>query len=395
MAKKILVVDDDLDTLRLVGLLLQRKGYKIIAANHGSQAIEKAIGEQPDLVLLDVMMPDMDGIEVVRRLRSNSEVGDIPIIMFTAKTQIDDKVTGFEAGADDYLTKPTHPAELIARVKAVLARYAQKASPAPSAASEEPRKVIGVMAAKGGLGVTTVAINLGITIRNSNGQVVVVSDLRPGDGGLSLALGYPLQDSFNKLLDKMPGTITPQDVWSSLVTHSSGVKLLLASYQPSDARYAIETDQIASVVEHLSRLGQYVILDLGPSLPPATDKVMELCDQLIVVVDPTKNSVIQTKALLDDLSLKVLGLGRINVVLVNQIQSDSQTPSRQVQDRLGQNISVVFPPVPELALRAIMQNVPMVMLQKDSMTSQQFQKLAQFTLKRGKPLEHEKSRWYL
>src|ERR1700690_927850 len=122
MTEKILIIDDDVDTLRLVGLMLQRQGYQISAATNGEQGLAKALEERPDLILLDVMMPDMAGYEVTRRLRKNPATQFTPILMFTAKTQLDDKVTGFEVGADDYLTKPTHPAELQAHVRALLGR---------------------------------------------------------------------------------------------------------------------------------------------------------------------------------------------------------------------------------------------------------------------------------
>src|SRR5678816_669936 len=92
MAEKILIVDDDLDSLKLIGLMLQRHGYEVVAANSGTQAIAKASNDHPNLIILDVMMPDMDGYEVCRRLRANTETRPIPIIMFTAKTLVDDKV---------------------------------------------------------------------------------------------------------------------------------------------------------------------------------------------------------------------------------------------------------------------------------------------------------------
>jgi DNA-binding response OmpR family regulator len=88
MPEKILVVDDDVDTLRLVGLMLQRQGYEIVAASSGRQALSMARSDDPDLIILDVMMPDMDGYEVTRRLRSDQSTSTIPIIMFTAKTQL-------------------------------------------------------------------------------------------------------------------------------------------------------------------------------------------------------------------------------------------------------------------------------------------------------------------
>lgn len=125
MSKKILIIDDDLDTLRLVSLMLQRQGYEIITATNGKQGVEKTLEDKPQLILLDVMMPDMDGYEVARRIRENPITVGIPILMFTAKTQLDDKVAGFEVGVDDYLTKPTHPSELQAHVKALLSRSAQ------------------------------------------------------------------------------------------------------------------------------------------------------------------------------------------------------------------------------------------------------------------------------
>ncbi len=122
MAEKILIIDDDVDTTRLVCLMFQNLGYQTVAANDGRQGLVKTSQEAPDLVLLDIMMPDMDGYEVARRLRSNPETTRIPILMFTAKSQAEDRIIGHDAGADDYLTKPTHPTQLQAHVQALLKR---------------------------------------------------------------------------------------------------------------------------------------------------------------------------------------------------------------------------------------------------------------------------------
>src|SRR5512146_1002668 len=178
MSEKILIIDDDLDTLRLVGLMLQRQGYQISAATNGQQGLEKAFDEDPDLILLDIMMPDMDGYEVTRRLRRNPSTLETPILMFTAKTQLDDKVIGFEVGANDYLTKPTHPSELQARVKTLLARIGDKKSMG-AAKDENHGYVIGVLGARGGLGATTMAVNIGAGLQSRTKSEVIVAEMLP------------------------------------------------------------------------------------------------------------------------------------------------------------------------------------------------------------------------
>ena len=120
MPEKILIVDDDPDTVEFLRLILTRQGYQTLSAINGMQALNQAHSQQPDLIILDVMMPGLDGYEVARSLRRHPETALIPILMFTAKTQVEDKVAGYEAGVDIYLTKPIHPVELQANIKGLL-----------------------------------------------------------------------------------------------------------------------------------------------------------------------------------------------------------------------------------------------------------------------------------
>jgi DNA-binding response OmpR family regulator len=118
-ARKILVVDDDRKTVSLVKLYLENDGHKVLCAYDGVEALRLAREERPHLVVLDLMLPGLDGLQVCRTLRAES---DVPLIMLTAKTTEGDKLTGLELGADDYVTKPFSPRELAARIKAVLRR---------------------------------------------------------------------------------------------------------------------------------------------------------------------------------------------------------------------------------------------------------------------------------
>ena len=124
--KKVLVVDDDVKTVELVRLYLDRDGYQVLIAYNGVEALRLAHENYPDLIVLDLMLPDIDGLEVCRTLRRES---DVPIIMLTARTTDQDKLTGLDIGADDYMTKPFSPKELVARVRAVLRRLPGERGP--------------------------------------------------------------------------------------------------------------------------------------------------------------------------------------------------------------------------------------------------------------------------
>src|SRR2546430_1178090 len=118
-AQKVLVVDDEDHILELARLYLSREGYQIETVTDGAQALARFGQVKPDLVVLDVMLPNVDGLTICREIRKTSQV---PIIMLTARDEVTDKVVGLELGADDYLTKPFHPQELVARAKALVRR---------------------------------------------------------------------------------------------------------------------------------------------------------------------------------------------------------------------------------------------------------------------------------
>lgn len=122
MTGNILVVDDEVAIRELVKFNLQKEGYAVLEADNGTGALQTARQNKPDLIVLDLMLPELDGLEVCRSLKSQQPTAGIPIIMLTAKTEEIDKIIGLELGADDYMTKPFSPRELVARVKAVLRR---------------------------------------------------------------------------------------------------------------------------------------------------------------------------------------------------------------------------------------------------------------------------------
>jgi two-component system phosphate regulon response regulator PhoB len=132
MAQRILVIDDEPDLLELVRVNLDQAGYRVETAESGRKGLERVRSSPPDLVVLDLMLPDVSGTEICRQIRADRELESIPIIMLTAKADEVDRVVGFELGADDYVTKPFSPRELTLRVRAVLRREAPRSPSSPS-----------------------------------------------------------------------------------------------------------------------------------------------------------------------------------------------------------------------------------------------------------------------
>jgi CheY-like chemotaxis protein/MinD-like ATPase involved in chromosome partitioning or flagellar assembly len=390
MPEKILIIDDDVDTLRLVGLMLQRQGYQIVAANNGEQGLAHADAEAPDLILLDVMMPQMDGYEVARRLRANPETANIPILMFTAKTQLDDKVTGFEAGADDYLTKPTHPTELQAHVKALLSRSSKgRGTNPPSTPTEPAAYFTGVLAPRGGLGVSTIAVNLAVSLLKKTNGDVILAEFRPGQGTIGIDLNLSSSGGLVDLLCSNPTDITRARIREELATHQSGLKFLPASFQPRDSSLMANTAQFESLIGRLAFMGAFVVLDLGSGLPASVQKFVKNLHEILVVTEPMPATLIHTRALIEDLVDLGVDLRKISVVANYRIRSDLHLSVAQIQEQLGHQVAISITPAPEVIQHANRNKTAAVLVQTDNLTTKQFDALADQIAERA-PKAHRK-----
>lgn len=385
MNETVLIIDDDEQTLRLVGLMLERQGFKVVTAINGFNGIHSARSEKPDAILLDVMMPDMDGYEVTRLLRSNPETSSIPILMFTARSEMEDKITGYEAGVDDYVTKPIHPAELVAHLRAVLSRRATAAATAAASAVPDKNRAytIGVLGPKGGLGVSTLVLNLGITFYQRARRDVIAAEVRPGQGTWTTELALSNADGLSTLLNKRPNEITPPLVEKELVRLPYGIRLLTAGSSSKNHELINRTDQLLAVIQSLSQLSRMVLLDIGTPFVPQLDRLLETCDEMIIVTEPFPSTAHRTRTLVEDILSFNLSKNKImTLVSLNRIRADVQISLLQLQEIIKLPIAQMIPPVPEAAYQAATRSVPICQVPVSSFFTQQIQNLAQMITER-------------
>jgi pilus assembly protein CpaE len=280
MAAKILVVDDDPNVQRLLQYTLKQEGYEVVIAADGAEGFRMWGAEAPDLILLDVMLPKLDGYQVATKIRTEEGTsGHVPIIMLTAEREVEQKVRGLRAGADDYLIKPFHPAELMARIKSLLARFA----PQETLVGRPPLgRVLALYGAKGGVGTTTIAINAAIALHRELGRKVCLVDgnLQFGDHRVFLDLGLDKKS----IVDIVTAPNIDVDlIRQVMVKHDSGVDLLLAPPSPETAELVTQ-EHMPIILEGLRGLYDYVVIDIDKRLDDINLGVLEAADTMFVVM---------------------------------------------------------------------------------------------------------------
>jgi pilus assembly protein CpaE len=280
MAAKILVVDDDPNVQRLLQYTLKQEGYEVVSAVDGAEGFRLWASELPDLILLDVMLPKLDGYQVAQKIRAEEGEGShIPIIMLTAEREVEQKVRGLRAGADDYLIKPFHPAELLARIKSLLARFAPKEL---MLARPPLGRVLAFYGAKGGVGTTTIAINAAIALHRELGRKVSLIDgnLQFGDHRVFLDLGLDRKS----IVDVVTAPSMDQDLIKQvMVKHDSGIDLLLAPPTPETAEL-VTTDHMPVILDHLRDLYDYILVDIDKRLDDINLGILESAETVFVVM---------------------------------------------------------------------------------------------------------------
>lgn len=384
MTKKILVIDDHLETVELIEMTLRRQGYEVIGVQSGAMGIEKAEAERPDLILLDIMMPDMDGLTVCRRIRNNERLNQIPVIMFTAKTQAEEKLMGFEAGADDYLTKPTRPEELIARVEAILARQEVEEESVeepevkigvPEEAGED-HSLIAVLGARGGAGATTTAINLAVAMADE-GEDTILADLDLTQGHIGVYLNEDVRRDIVEWANS-PSERLADELGAHVIYYNERLRLLLSDPHLTIGPGALGAARTALMSEALAKSGYSIVVDMGLNVTENVRPLLKRADYVLICLRPERAAITVAERILRHLRE---GVGSDGVVLMVMLDfGGGGLPREAVEKYLGHPVFDVIAIDPRQIARAVNQAKPLVHTLRNGRTAQQFARLARETM---------------
>jgi len=325
----VLIVDDDADIRPMLRATLTKLGHTPTLASNGEEGLAAALIGQFDAIVLDLMMPDLDGYEVTRRLRTNPRTKDVPILVLTARTQPADHQSALSAGADDYLAKPFDSEVLGSRIVEVIKKGRERQTTPLG-------RVLPVLGLRGGVGVTTLAVNLAGALLRAGRRVCLV-DLSPSGGHAALQLRLRPQPTWAEL----PTNLNQGNLSSALLHHESGLALLAAPPQP--VRKGMSAEAFQAVLGLLRMAYAEVVVDAAPWLDDPTYAALMAARQVVLMLTPEVGAVQTTLNTLK--ALAGLGLTDQQTSLVlNYISPEPGLTQAAIEKAIGRapDLSVPF-----------------------------------------------------
>jgi len=370
MATRILAVDDDALNLKLVSAALTKEGYEVLMASNGMDAIHQAEEARPDLILMDVMMPEMDGYEACKQLRSKPATAHIPIMMLTALTTVEEKLKGFDAGADDYLAKPFNVGELLAHVKVLLRRTTPAIPERPTVTG----KVIAIFSLRGGIGVSTLASNLAAGFTSLWGQPAILVDLAFISGQSALMFNMPYRHSWANLAGLPVEEIDETFLDDIVLNHESGTKILAAPPRPEQSE-KLSAEAVTHVLGLLSRQYEYLVLDLPHDFRDTTLAGLDSAEEVLLMFAPEMASVRAAVSALEVFESLMYPAEMIRLVMNWTFQRGGLS-KKEIESALKRQIDFVLPFAPEALVSAINLGKPPVIAEPNQPLSNLFEDMA-------------------
>ncbi len=300
----ILIVDDDLDILRLMQFSIQKAGYSISLATDGEKALEAVRQKHPDLIVVDIMMPNMTGYQFTEKIRSMPGMKKLPILIYSARFQPVDKKVALEAGATDYLSKTVSPDKIIDKIKELLGTQA----------GGKAARNIAFFSLRGGVGVSTMAVNVATIVSLSRKQPTHLVDMKPLGGHVGMMMGLRSKYSFATLMQD-PDELTAETIEKHSIWHeASNLRVLMS---PLLAEMKDNHHDSSDILSALSENNTFNFWDLPSLFTPEVRGILPKLYRLVLVLSPELPALQSTIVALQNLSKFGVAIENIKIVLNN------------------------------------------------------------------------------
>ncbi|MBN2240735.1 MAG: response regulator [Dehalococcoidales bacterium] len=368
---KILVVDDDPAGQRLIKYMLTPDGHEVITASNGIMGLQAATKQSPDLVILDVMLPGLDGFEVCRRLRSSAATKQLPIIMLSGKTQASDRDTGLKMGANEYMVKPVDRQELLDTVKTLMQE---------SAISDTRKaRILAFIGARGGAGTSTVTTNVSVLLGKMNHRTILV-DMNPSYSALGDMIGLNIEQSVASLFRDASGTVDTQELKGLIKYHSSGLNLLWAETYPDESEY-YNHDDVKNLFSELGGLADFIVVDVPASPGDNAIALLSLADEIFLVTSAGKEAITErVKTAISRMNRFGIKSDTIKIIVVDKTGGDNLEQISQISSIEGLPIAGLIHECKDECGEAETSGDPVVVIAPSSQIAQDIEKLASYII---------------
>jgi pilus assembly protein CpaE len=382
----ILVIDDEPIIHRLVEHALEPLECTLETATDGTSGIEKAHDHPPDVIICDVMMPDISGYEVTRQLRREAAFASTPILILTSQAEMQDRIKAFEAGADDHLAKPINPDELIQRVSVLLNQAeASKIKPKPRPAGSAKARILAVHSLRGGAGCSSLSVNLATALHDLWQAPTLLMDLALLAGQVALMLNTPLRRTWSDLAAFSPQDLDLEVLNSIISVSTSGLEFIAAPASPSDAE-TVTCELLAATLELARDQYDYIVVDLPHDFSELTLQVLDEADVILLILTPEMASLRAAVATLDTYQALNYPHERLRLVLNTNFPNNA-IPRAKIEEALGVKLAIGFPYAPDLFVQALNLGQPFVLSTPTNILSGLIEDLAYYLSKEA----HKKS----
>lgn len=337
---RILLIDDEQFYFKLIRKSLKEAEYQLEYASSGSEGLAKLPSFQPEILVIDLKLPEMDGFEILTRVRRDPKFSHLPVIVITSKDELSEKLKAFELGADDYLVKPFQPEELVARM-GILARRGKAMQKSQQTEKTTNATVVTVHSLRGGLGCSSIVVNLGLAFQKLWGKPTLLIDGVLTAGQVALMLDAKSTATWENLVGIDQEDLDDSVIGELMSSHKSGIRFIASPRYPIAAD-TFTHEMLKFFMDKLKNHNEFTVVDTSHDFSDMTIQMLSVSDSILLVMAPEMASLRTTMSALEIYDRLGIPLEKVKIVLNNN-SSNAAIKQVQLEKVLKRPVDFVLP----------------------------------------------------